>query len=139
MSDKGGVIWHTQGSGKSLSMLWLATQLMYKFGNPPILIVTDRKQLDKQIHETFKSCGFPTPIKARTSSHLQTLLKNPQGKTIMTTIQKFGTKSGLNRNRFNKVIVLVDEGHRTQYKFNAACNERSITKWILSLHLQELQ
>jgi type I restriction enzyme R subunit len=47
--DKGGVIWHTQGSGKSLSMLWLATQLMYKFGNSPILIVTDRKQLDEQI------------------------------------------------------------------------------------------
>ena len=65
ISDKGGVIWHTQGSGKSLSMLWLATQLMYKFGNPPILIVTDRKQLDKQIHGTFKSCGFPEPEKAK--------------------------------------------------------------------------
>ena len=43
-------------------MLWLATQLMYKFGNPPIVIVTDRKQLDEQIHETFKACGFPDPI-----------------------------------------------------------------------------
>jgi type I restriction enzyme, R subunit len=64
VNDKGGVIWHTQGSGKSLSMLWLATQLMYKFGNPPILLVTDRKQLDEQIHKTFKSCGFPTPNKS---------------------------------------------------------------------------
>ena len=125
LSGKGGVIWHTQGSGKSLSMLWLATQLMYEFGNPPILIVTDRKQLDKQIHETFKSCGFPTPIKARTSSHLQTLLKNPQGKTIMTTIQKFGTKSGLIETN-SRVIVLVDEGHRTQYKFNAAAMREAI-------------
>ena len=53
IKDKGGVIWHTQGSGKSLSMLWFASQLMYKFGNPPIVIVTDRKQLDQQIHETF--------------------------------------------------------------------------------------
>jgi len=125
LSGKGGVIWHTQGSGKSISMLWLATQLMYKFGNPPILIVTDRKQLDKQIHETFKTCGFPTPIKARTSSHLQTLLQNPQGKTIMTTIQKFGTKSGLIETNA-KVIVLVDEGHRTQYKFNAAAMREAL-------------
>ena len=58
IKNKGGVIWHTQGSGKSFSMLWFASQLMYKFGNPPIMIVTDRKQLDKQIHDTFKKCGF---------------------------------------------------------------------------------
>ena len=63
VKGKGGVIWHTQGSGKSLSMLWLATQLMYKFGNPPIVIVTDRKQLDEQIHSTFRECGFPEPEK----------------------------------------------------------------------------
>lgn len=117
-SDKGGVIWHTQGSGKSLSMLWFASQLMYKFGNPPILIVTDRKQLDEQIHKTFKSCGFPTPVRARDTSHLESLLKNPKGKTIMTTIQKFGTKDNLIHTN-EKVITLVDEGHRTQYKFNA--------------------
>ena len=124
ISDKGGVIWHTQGSGKSLSMLWFATQLMYKFGNPPILIVTDRKQLDKQIHETFKSCGFPTPIKAKSSSDLQKLLRNPKGKTIMTTIQKFGIKGEHNLiekpiHTEEKIIALIDEGHRTQYKFNA--------------------
>ena len=46
-------------------MLWLATQLMYRFGNPPIVIVTDRTQLDEQIHETFKACGFPDPIPVR--------------------------------------------------------------------------
>jgi type I restriction enzyme, R subunit len=118
ISDKGGVIWHTQGSGKSLSMLWLATQLMYKFGNPPILIVTDRKQLDKQIHGTFKSCGFPEPEKAKSRKHLESLLRNPRGKTIMTTIQKFGSKED-HIHTDEKVIALVDEGHRTQYKFNA--------------------
>ena len=118
ISDKGGVIWHTQGSGKSLSMLWLATQLVYKFGNPPIVIVTDRKQLDKQIHGTFKSCGFPDPIPTRSSRHLESLLRNPRGKTIMTTIQKFGTKEN-HIHTDEKVIALVDEGHRTQYKFNA--------------------
>jgi len=119
VADQGGVVWHTQGSGKSLSMLWLATQLMYKFGNPPIVIITDRKQLDRQIHETFRACGFPTPIKAKTSRDLEKLLQNPKGKTIMTTIQKFGTEHGKLINTDQKVIVLVDEGHRTQYKLQA--------------------
>jgi type I restriction enzyme, R subunit len=118
IADKGGVIWHTQGSGKSLSMLWLATQLMFRFGNPPIVIVTDRKQLDEQIHGTFKSCGFPDPIAARSRNHLQRLLSNPRGKTIMTTIQKFGSKEN-HIHTDEKVIALVDEGHRSQYMFNA--------------------
>lgn len=120
IADKGGVIWHTQGSGKSLSMLWFATQLMFKFGNPPILIVTDRKQLDEQIQKTFKQCGFPDPIRANSIRHLAELLSNPQGKTIMTTIQKFGAggdSSDIHTDE--KVITLVDEAHRTQYKFNA--------------------
>lgn len=108
IADKGGVIWHTQGSGKSLSMLWLATQLMYKFGNPPIVIVTDRKQLDEQIHGTFKSCGFPDPIAAKSRNHLQSLLSNPRGKTIMTTIQKFGSKAN-HIHTDEKVIALVEE------------------------------
>ncbi|MDR4512716.1 MAG: type I restriction endonuclease subunit R [Nitrososphaeraceae archaeon] len=119
VADKGGVVWHTQGSGKSLSMLWLATQLIYKFGNPHIVIVTDRTQLDKQIHETFWACGFPTPIKAKTSSEFERLLQNPKGKTIITTIQKFGTKYGRLIHTDQKVIVLVDEGHRSQYKLQA--------------------
>ena len=58
VKGKGGVIWHTQGSGKSLSMLWLATQLMYKFDNPPILIVTDRKQLDNKFILHLENVGF---------------------------------------------------------------------------------
>ena len=117
IANKGGVIWHTQGSGKSFSMLWFATQLMYKFGNPPILIITDRKQLDKQIHETFKKCGFPSPIRAKSGRHLEELLANPRGKTIMTIIDKFATQA----KAFTKenVICLVDEAHRSQYKFNA--------------------
>ena len=116
-TDRGGVVWHTQGSGKSFSMLWFAMQLMYKFENPPILIITDRKQLDKQIHETFKKCGFPSPIRAKSGKHLSDLLKNPRGKTIMTIIDKFATQS----RPFTKerVICLVDEAHRSQYKVNA--------------------
>jgi len=117
IADKGGVIWHTQGSGKSYSMLWLASQLMFKFGNPPILVVTDRKQLDKQIHETFKSAGFPDPIRAKNGKHLAELLSNPKGKTIMTIIDKFSTDAQVYSKE--KIIVLVDEAHRSQFKFNA--------------------
>ena len=117
IKDKGGVIWHTQGSGKSLSMLWFASQLMYKFGNPPIVIITDRKQLDKQIHETFKSCGFPTPIRAKSGKHLGELLENARGKTIMTIIDKFSTETKIHTDE--KVICLVDEAHRSQFKVNA--------------------
>ena len=91
---------------------------MYRFCNPPIVIVTDRKQLDEQIHGTFKSCGFPDPIAAKSRNHLQQLLSNPKGKTIMTTIQKFGSQEKHVQTE-QKVIALVDEAHRTQYKFNA--------------------
>lgn len=117
IKDKGGVIWHTQGSGKSLSMLWFASQLMFKFGNPPIVIITDRKQLDKQIHETFKNCGFPTPIRAKSGKHLGELLANPRGKTIMTIIDKFSAATEIHTDE--KVICLVDEAHRSQFKVNA--------------------
>ena len=116
IADRGGVVWHTQGSGKSFSMLWLATQLMYRFGNPPILVITDRKQLDKQIHETFKSCGFPDPVRARSGRHLAELLANPKGRTIMTIIDKFATETPYTE---EKIIALVDEAHRSQFKVNA--------------------
>ena len=116
--DKGGVIWHTQGSGKSLSMVWFATHLRLKFEDSPILIVTDRRQLDQQIHGTFKSSGFPEPIKAKSIKHLEELFQHPQGKTIMTTIQKFGVP-GESFHTDKRIIVLVDEGHRTQYGWNA--------------------
>ena len=118
VTDQGGVVWHTQGSGKSLSMVWFATQLLYKLDNPPILIITDRRQLDKQIHGTFKACGFPEPIKAKNIKHLAEELKHPQGKTIMTTIQKFGSPGDIHTDE--RVIVLVDEAHRSQFGWNSS-------------------
>ena len=117
IKDKGGIIWHTQGSGKSLSMLWLASQAMYRLDNPPIVIVTDRTQLDKQIHETFKSCGFPAPIRAESGKHLGELMANARGRTIMTIIDKFATDAEIYTDE--KVICLVDEAHRSQFKINA--------------------
>jgi type I restriction enzyme R subunit len=95
--DKGGVIWHTQGSGKSLTMVFLATKLRRDeqgFKNPIIIVMTDRTGLDEQISQTFKNSGYPNPIQARSINHLRKLLNEPYGKTIMTTIQKFQEKPG---------------------------------------------
>lgn len=117
IKDKGGVIWHTQGSGKSLSMLWLASQLRYRLANPPMAIITDRKQLDKQIHETFKNGGFPSPVRATSGRHLGELLASPRGKTIMTTIDKFYTDANIHTDE--RVVCLVDEAHRSHFKIKA--------------------
>lgn len=119
--DRGGVVWHTQGSGKSLTMLYLALKLRRatELENPTILVVTDRKDLDTQITNTFKRCGFPNPTRASRVAALKKLLQQGPGLTIMTTIQKFqeddsGEYSELTN--ASNVFVLVDESHRTQYK-----------------------
>ena len=116
-------MWHTQGSGKSLTMLWLATRLRREPGlnNPTIVVVTDRKQLDKQISETFRACGFPAPEPANSGRDLRRLLTSSTGRTVMTTIQKFeevlatpeGELDALNL--ADNIVVMVDEAHRTQY------------------------
>ena len=121
--ERGGVVWHTQGSGKSLTMLWLATKLRRepRLGNPTIVVVTDRVQLDKQIASTFERCGFPAPEQASNIRDLRRLLTTGAGRTVMATIQKFeealtapeGRLDVLNASE--NVIVMVDEAHRTQY------------------------
>src|SRR5262249_49500739 len=90
-TERGGVVWHTQGSGKSLTMLWLALKLRRDptHENPTIVLVTDRKDLDIQIRKTFRACGFPNPEQAESVRHLRELLANSTGKTILTTVQKF--------------------------------------------------
>ena len=121
--ERGGVVWHTQGSGKSLTMLWLATKLRRepRLNNPTIVVVTDRTQLDRQISGTFARCGFPAPERAPTTRGLRRLLTRGTGRTVMTTIQKF--EEALNAsggpldvlNPSEDVVVMVDEAHRTQY------------------------
>lgn len=131
-AGRGGVVWHTQGSGKSLTMLWLALKLRRdpRLQNPTLVIVTDRTALDKQIADTFVACGFPNPERAKTVKDLRKLLKNATGKTITTTIQKFqevapGSQSKDIRVNTKKhplltdaenVVVMVDEAHRSQYR-----------------------
>lgn len=117
--QRGGVIWHTQGSGKSLTMLWLAVRLRReeKLKNPLLVIVTDRVDLDQQIADTFTHCGFPNPERAESGADLRRLLSAASGRTVLTTIQKFlerkPTESAYTEEA--NIFVLVDEAHRTQY------------------------
>ena len=121
--ERGGVVWHTQGSGKSLTMLWLATKLRRepRLGDPTIVVVTDRRQLDRQISGTFERCGFPVPEQASSARDLRRLLTTGAGRTMMTTVQKFEDALAAPEGELDvldasdNVIVMVDEAHRTQY------------------------
>lgn len=117
-SRKGGVIWHTQGSGKSLTMVMLAQLIAThpKIKNPKILLVTDRIDLDDQITETFKKCQMPVE-NAQTGRHLVELLSSKGDAVITTLIHKFEAAVNQTKNGFESpnIFVLVDEGHRSQY------------------------
>lgn len=113
---KGGVIWHTQGSGKSLTMVMLGRSLALErsIENPRILIVTDRDDLDKQIKDTFKSCDLE-PVRATSGSHLLELVQN-KAPLVTTIINKFDTalRNSKLADDDPNIFVLVDESHRTQ-------------------------
>ena len=122
---KGGVVWHTQGSGKSLSMVFYTGKLVLTMDNPTIVVITDRNDLDDQLFDTFaasKQLLRQTPIQAENRSHLKDLLKVGSGGIVFTTIQKFNPEEGnvydLLSDRKN-IIVIADEAHRTQYGFKA--------------------
>lgn len=125
--DMGGVIWHTQGSGKSLSMLWLALLARREFKNPPIVVITDRRQLDRQITSVFKSHGFANVHQAHSGSDLARLLRNPRAKTILTVIDKFDGAGECTKER---AICLVDEAHRSQFRIKAMQMRRAIPNGI---------
>ena len=118
---RGGVIWHTQGSGKSLTMVMLAQLIAMdpNIKNPKILLVTDRVDLDDQITETFKKCGKPVK-NANTGRHLVELLSDKDDAIITTIIHKFEAAVKIAEPfSNNNIFVLVDEGHRSQYgEFN---------------------
>ncbi|HCX89022.1 MAG: DEAD/DEAH box helicase [Deltaproteobacteria bacterium CG12_big_fil_rev_8_21_14_0_65_43_10] len=129
---KAGVIWHTQGSGKSISMVFYAGKLIHNLDNPTIVVITDRNDLDQQLFDTFAgstSLLGQAPVQAESREHLQSLLKVASGGIVFTTIQKFfpDTSTGsvsdtlvyekLSERR--NIIVIADEAHRTQYGFKA--------------------
>jgi len=118
---RGGVIWHTQGSGKSLTMLMLAGSLIreQRMANPTIVMITDRNDLDDQLFDTFASGRAllrQDPVKAASREHLRTLLNRAAGGVVFTTIQKFAEAHGVVSERAN-IVVMADEAHRSQYGF----------------------
>jgi type I restriction enzyme R subunit len=131
---KVGVVWHTQGSGKSLLMAFYAGQIVKHpaMENPTLLIITDRNDLDDQLFGTFSMCKEllrQTPQQADSRDDLRRLLDRPSGGVIFTTIQKFAPESGetdypLLTDRRN-VIVIADEAHRSQYGFQAKVGSKT--------------
>ena len=122
---RAGVVWHTQGSGKSLSMVFYTGKIVQRLNNPTVVVITDRNDLDDQLFDTFagsRQLLRQTPVQAENREHLKQLLKVQSGGVIFTTIQKFQPETGnvyeLLTDRSN-VIVIADEAHRTQYGFKA--------------------
>lgn len=124
---KGGVFWHTQGSGKSLSMVFYAQLLQKKLDSPTIVVITDRNDLDNQLYGQFAKCKDflrQTPQHAESREHLTELLNNRQANGIIfTTMQKFEESDGSLSDRRN-IVVMADEAHRGQY----GLEERVVTK-----------
>ena len=117
-----GVIWHTQGSGKSLTMVMLAKYILMKLAvcNPRVVIVTDRKELDGQIAATFAHTQL-NPARATSGRHLVELVTNGKADVITTIINKFNTAERLEaKNNSRDVFVLIDESHRSNYGSMAA-------------------
>jgi len=126
-NKKGGVVWHTQGSGKSLSMVFFTGLLVQHLNNPTVVVITDRNDLDDQLFETFANCSQllrQVPLQIDSRSSLVKELKNRQsGGIFFTTIQKFLPEDGTTQyeelsDRRN-IVVIADEAHRTQYGFEA--------------------
>jgi type I restriction enzyme R subunit len=113
----GGVVWHTQGSGKSLTMAMLARKIYLTIRNPKIILVTDRVDLDTQITDTFRSVDVPVH-NAKTGNQLVELLQSKSDAVVTTIVNKFEAavnQLGSTPLESENIFVLIDEGHRTQY------------------------
>jgi len=124
-----GVIWHTQGSGKSLLMAFYAGQLVKHpaMANPTLVVLTDRNDLDDQLFSTFSMCRDlirQTPVQAESREDLQKVLSRASGGVIFTTLQKFGEIAEPFTTRRN-VVVIADEAHRSQYGFKAKVDAKT--------------
>ena len=132
-SGKVGVVWHTQGSGKSLSMVFYAGIVVSdpEFENPTIVVLTDRNDLDNQLFGTFcassKLLLRQTPKQAESREDLKELLKVKAGGIVFTTIQKFEEGNDVINDRSN-IIFMADEAHRSQYGLDAKL-DKSTGEW----------
>jgi len=128
---KAGVIWHTQGSGKSLSMVFYSAKIIQKLANPTIVVITDRNDLDDQLFDTFAASTQilrQDPVQAENREHLKKLLKVDAGGIVFSTIHKFWPDDGNiyeTLSERDNIIVIVDEAHRTQYGFKAKIDKET--------------
>ncbi len=134
---RAGVVWHTQGSGKSLSMVFYAGKIIQKLNNPTIVVLTDRNDLDQQLFDTFagsKELLRQDPVQADSRADLRKLLSVGGGGVIFTTIQKFslleGEKEYSALSERSNIVVLADEAHRSQYGFSARVRENDEGAYI---------
>ena len=125
---KAGVFWHTQGSGKSLSMLFYSRLLTDRLNNPTLVVITDRNDLDDQLFGTFCTASEhlrQTPIQATSRTHLKSLLDGRQaGGVIFTTMQKFEEDTNILSDRKN-IVLIADEAHRSHYGLDAKVNRET--------------
>ncbi len=123
---KCGVVWHTQGSGKSLSMVFYAGKVVLELDNPTVVVITDRNDLDDQLFDTFAGCRQllrQEPVQAQNRENLKELLKVAGGGIVFTTLQKFYPDEGTNifelLSERKNIVVIADEAHRSHYGFGA--------------------
>lgn len=122
---KGGVVWHTQGSGKSLSMVFFTGKIVLALNNPTVVVITDRNDLDDQLFDTFAASTQllrQEPKQVEDRQNLKELLKVASGGVVFTTIQKFQPEEGNvyeTLSQRENIVVIADEAHRTQYGFKA--------------------
>jgi type I restriction enzyme R subunit len=140
-SQKIGVVWHTQGSGKSLSMVFYTGQLVVNkdMKNPTIVILTDRNDLDEQLFNTFGNCKSllrQTPVQAGSREDLKKILSVTGGGIVFTTIQKFSDETGEISTRDN-IVVIADEAHRSQYGFTGRIDKYGDVKYGNAKYLRD--
>ena len=143
---RGGVVWHTQGSGKSFEMVFYAAKIMRdpRMANPTLVFITDRNDLDDQLFgETFAPARIlpETPVQATTRSDLRVKLKRASGGIIFTTLQKFapgedGDANPVLTDRRN-VVVVADEAHRSQYGFGETLDRHGRLRSGLAKHMRD--
>ncbi len=142
-----GVVRHTQGSGKSLSMVFYTGKIVQSLDNPTVVVITDRNDLDDQLFSTFAWCQQllrQTPVQAESRTHIQKLLKTNGGWIIFTTIQKFSPSDGSETfdclSERKNIVVIADEAHRSQYGFAAKTlirNDEAFTKYGFAKYLRD--
>jgi len=144
--QKIGVVWHTQGSGKSLSMVFYAGQLVVEpaMQNPTLVILTDRNDLDDQLFSTFGNCASllrQKPVQASSRENLKELLQVTGGGIVFTTIQKFYPEDGVSAfdtlSERSNIVVVADEAHRSQYGFTGRVDKDGNIKYGNAKHLRD--